>query len=389
MIRLDAECHAASEMEPLLALNGVNSHLYHMHLDENSLQALAPAQLANRRTARYGGGGMGVRMSDLAPDDEARIRALYLALSSLLGELRLALRIPAGDGAAPGGFSNGSPDVGDTSADEIHRAVEVLQRTAEDPRWIAAINGTRALRYPSTADSASEEAVTLQRQALHDVRSGALAALTLTLELIRMGGATTADVVRCFYLTRDHLKIMRNALEDIDAVARERDRGRHEHGSDLLFEKWSAATHRQAPDRWARVEVNSNYDGPVSRRCLEFSALDRVLYNLMNNAVRFTSDGVVELYLRSIGDNLRFVVVNAASPEQQALLDQSQGDTLGNLFLGGFTTGGEGVGLSICGEFVANAYGLADAAQAVEGGHVGATSVDGAFVAWFHWPLGA
>ena len=360
-----------------------------MHLDESSLIALAPAQLANHRTERYGGGGMGVRMSDLAPDDQARIRALYLALSSLLGDLRIALRIPAGDGAAPGGFSNGSPDVGDTSVAEVPRAVEVLRRTAADPLWIAAINGTRALRYPSMDSGASDAAVTLQRQALHDVRSGALAALALTLQLISMGGATTADVVRCFYLTRDHLKIMRNALEDIDSVARERDRGQREHGSDLLFEKWSAATHRLAPDRWARVEVDSNYDGPVSQRCLEFSALDRVLYNLMNNAARFTADGVVELYLRSIGDNLRFVVVNAASAEQRALLDESQGDSLGNLFLGGFTTGGEGVGLSICGEFVANAYGLPGAAEAVEGGHVGATNVDGAFVAWFHWPLGA
>ena len=111
----------------------------------------------------------------------------------------------------------------------------------------------------------------------------------------------SARISRPFYLTRDHLKIMRNALEDVDTVARERDRTARDHGARLLFEKWSSALHRLPGDRSARVEVDSTYEGPVSRRCLEFSALDRVLYNLMNNAVRFTANGVVTLYLRESG----------------------------------------------------------------------------------------
>ncbi len=356
-----------------------------MRLDEHILLDLAPAQLINLRQTRYGGGDMGVRMRDFPSDDETRVRQLYVVLARLLGDLRVALRIPAGDGGAPGGFSDGSPDVGDVSSEDIDRAATALLRTARDTEWIAAIDGARALHYPATDDGAPHGDLTRQRQALHDVRGGALAALALTLELVAMGGATTADVVRCFYLTRDHLKIMRNALEDIDPVARDRDRTQREHSCDLLFEKWSAATHRLT-GRSAHVDVSSNYDGPVSRRCLEFSALDRVLYNLMNNAVRFTTDGVVELYLRSIGDSLRFVVANATSPAHRAELDAHEGGALGNLFLGGFSTGGEGVGLSICGEFVANAYGLADASEAVRGQHVGAKFVDSAFVAWFHWP---
>lgn len=339
-----------------------------MHFDERFLLALAPAQLTNRRHARYGGDDMGARMGDLAADDAARVRQLYAALSSLLGELRMALRVPASDGGAPGGFSHGSLDLGNASTDDIDQASAVLWRTAGDVAWKSAIAGVRALHFPSAADGAADAEVIRQRQALHDVRGGALAALALTLDLIGMGGATTADVVRCFYLTRDHLKIMRNALEDIDAGARARDRTRREHGADLLFEKWSAATHRLAGGRSARVAVDTNYEGPVSRRCLEFSALDRVLYNLMNNAVRFTSDGVVELYLRSVGDNLRFVVANGTSPAHRAVLEHSQGDTLGTLFLGGFTTGGEGVGLSICGEFVANAFGLASTEERSKAG---------------------
>ena len=359
-----------------------------MPIDEATLLALAPAQLTNLRQSRYGGDGMGVCMRDFSADDDARIRELYTVLSILLGELRVALRIPAGDGTAPGGFSNGSVDLEPAAVGEIAPARMVLERTARDPAWRSAMQAARGLQYPSTEDVERVAAVTLQRQALHDVRGGALAALALTLDLIAVTDTSTADIVRAFYLTRDHLKIMRNALEDVDTGARERDRAYRDHGTRLLFEKWASAIHRLPGERSARVDVDSTYEGPVSRRCLEFSALDRVLYNLMNNAVRFTTDGVVTLHLREVGDNLRFVVENEISPAQIDALRETPGHALGRLFLGGFTTGGEGVGLSICGEFVANAYGLAGAEEAIDGGHVGAAIVERAFVAWFHWPKG-
>lgn len=359
-----------------------------MAIDESVILALAPERLSNLRQARYGGDDMGVHMRDLPTGDVAGIRELYSVLSRLLGKLRVALRIPVGDGAAPSGFSSGALDLGDSSVDDISPARDVLMRTAADPAWRTAMKAVRALRYPTAEDGGSAEAITLRRQALHDVRGGALAALALTLDLIAITDTSTADVVRAFYLTRDHLKIMRNALEDVDTVARERDRTARDHGTRLLFEKWSSAVHRLPGDRSARVEVDSTYEGPVSRRCLEFSALDRVLYNLMNNAVRFTANGVVTLYLRESGGNLRFVVVNEIASTQVATLREGQGDDLGGLFLGGFTTGGDGIGLSICGEFVANAYGLPDVSTAVRERHVGAKIVGEAFVAWFHWPKG-
>ncbi|MDQ2667419.1 MAG: hypothetical protein M3Z05_15585 [Gemmatimonadota bacterium] len=86
----------------------------------------------------------------------------------------------------------------------------------------------------------------------------ALAALALTLDLIVITDTSTADVVRAFYLTRDHLTIMRNALVDIDADARERDRTYRDHGSRLLLEKWSSATHRLPNNRSAHIEVDSS-----------------------------------------------------------------------------------------------------------------------------------
>ena len=331
---------------------------------------------------------MGIRLHDLPAEDVVGIRELYSTLSRLLGELRVALRITLGDGSAPGGVSSGSPDLSDSSVDDVGPARVVLKRTAADPDWRHAMKAARALQYPAAGDGGSAEDVTLRRKALHDVRGGALAALALTLDLIAITDTSTAEVVRAFYLTRDHLKIMRNALEDVDAVARERDRTSRDHGTRLLFEKWSSAVHRLPGDRSARVEVDSTYEGPVSRRCLEFSALDRVLYNLMNNAVRFTANGVVTLYLREIEGNLRFVVVNEIASSQLAAVRERGSDDIGRLFLGGFTTGGEGVGLSICGEFVANAYGLPDVSVAIRERHVGAKTVGSTFVAWFHWPKG-
>jgi len=59
------------------------------------------------------------------------------------------------------------------------------------------------------------------------------------------------------------------------------------------------------------------------------------------------------------------------------------------LFAGGFTTGGSGLGMSICAQFVANAYGLQDTAQALDERYLGASRLDDCFVAWFHWPVAA
>ena len=211
-----------------------------MRLDESSILALAPERLLNQRVSRYGGDGMDVRMQDLSRDDARHVATLYAALSALLGELREALGLPAGDGRAPGGFSNGSPDLYHASEQSAASARQVLARTARDPAWREAMAAARALRGagPGTADDAAQKR--MLTQVLHDVRGGALAALALTLDLIGIRSASTADIVRTFYLTRDHLKIMRNALADVDVEARDRDRAYRDHGTRLLFEKWTS-----------------------------------------------------------------------------------------------------------------------------------------------------
>jgi signal transduction histidine kinase len=199
-------------------------------------------------------------------------------------------------------------------------------------------------------------------------------------------------MLQMFFLTRDHLKIMRNAVRDVDLPGYEHDRAQKLHSIQLLIEKWQNAVY-QLPDFTARVVLDCGFDGNVSERCLEFAALDRVLYNLINNAVRHSSDGNVYLSIHPCEQghprNLRFVVANRLDDTHRQTLHERFAERLTDLFRGGYTTGGAGIGMRICADFVCNAYGLATFDQGVEGGYFGARLMQAAFVNWFHWPAAA
>jgi len=76
---------------------------------------------------------------------------------------------------------------------------------------------------------------------------------------------------------------------------------------------------------------------------MKASAVDRVVYNYVNNATRFSAGG-------------------------------------------GLTRGGNGLGLSNCADFVAAAFGLPDIDAALRGRYLGAVVEDGWYLAWAHWP---
>ena len=123
---------------------------------------------------------------------------------------------------------------------------------------------------------------------------------------------------------------------------------------------------------------------------MEFSALDRVIYNLVNNASQHAADGQVDLIITAVDDqastHLRFAVVNKVSAEQRAALAERFGDDLSALFRGGFTTGGHGIGMRVCGDFVTQGYGRSSLDAALSDKLLGVDLVDDRFVAWFHWP---
>ena len=125
---------------------------------------------------------------------------------------------------------------------------------------------------------------------------------------------------------------------------------------------------------------------------MEFGALDRVLYNLVNNACRHTASGRVKLSIHShpVGDeqpdDLRFEVSNPVDEADGRHL-RNRGD-LAALFQPSVSSTGSGFGMTVALDFVSNAYGLPQREQALAGRYLGARlTPENDFVAWFHWPV--
>lgn len=341
-------------------------------LSDAELLALAPYPLAQLRASRYLGDDVSVTLGDFGPDDRALARELYAALRGLLDILRANL---------------------DTPAEGLGLALEFARRND----WTTFIGRVRELGRdtPRLPEPGAIDRV------IHDLRGGAFQALSIQLQLIGLGVTQADDVARMFFLARDQLKIMRSAVRDIDPAGYERDRAERLHGARLLIEKWDGAVHR-AGERAARVAVDCRFDGNVSERCLEFAALDRVLYNLLNNAVRHSADGRVYLTILPVPPrsdrptpddsapaDLRFVIANAIAGSQRSAIEERYRGRVSDLFRGGFTTGGTGLGMRICADFVANAYGLDTYDPAIAGRYIGAELLGPSFVSWFHWPIAA
>lgn len=324
--------------------------------------ALAPTTLRNYRQRRYGGGEMCLPMTAFNALDQQRIRTLYDFIRALYGVFDSA---------------------GNCTADTVRRLAEVAP--SETVRAVFA--QTRELGHVSPADESNE----LFAKTVHDIRSGGLTPLLARLQLVNRQGWKIEDARAIFFLTRDHLKIMRNALVGLDDVQRVRDQEVKLHGASLIEEKWQNAS-LISGDRRVRLEIDSHFIGYISESCIEFGALDRVLYNLINNACRHTIDDAIKLQIRDLPmpdpserrENTRFVLTNRVSEADRAALAAQD---LRKLFSPGFSTTESGLGLTVVSDFVANAYGLLSRTAALDGGYLGARLDGDCFVVWFHWPI--
>lgn len=332
-------------------------------LSEPYLRTLAPLHLVSYHSRRYNGDGLSVSLNTFGRSDQHLLRDLYGYLSELYQLVQAHM-------------------------DEPERCIAQLRRGLTRTQWRSLVARVRTLGE-DVAEPAESERLS---KVIHDLRGGAFQTLVVQFELLERGKTQRDSIERVGFLVRDHLKIMRNAVPDLDPEGYDRDRRDNLHSINLLIEKWHHARH-EAGGRSAQVEVACYFAGNVSERCLEFAALDRVVYNLVNNAVRHTADDRVYLGILPIPPerhrDLRFVVANRITGEQQRLLTTRYGQSLGGLFEGGFTTGGAGLGMRICADFVLNAYGVRSVLQGVEGGYLGARLVEGYFIAWFHWPIAA
>lgn len=333
-----------------------------MPLDPRVLRSLAPAVPVGKRHADPIATTTSVPLCALPPEDRSLLRTLYRDLEALYATLREDLTL--GDATAR------------TDALLAERGTSVLPDLAPLGQY---------LREPPSPEMA---------KALHDVRSGSLAALSMLLELRREGVGERGDVDRMFVLARDHLKILRSCLPDLDPDGTAADLVENRHDVALLREKWSDVEYAVDGTQPVRVRFRCDFDGSVSECCMEFAALDRVLYNLVNNAGRFAADGTVGIDVTPLQEArttvLRFAVSNPVSPEHGRRLRErfacAETCDLRALFLGGFTTGGHGHGLRICTDLVTHGFALPSAEAAVDGGYVGAKLLAETFVAWFHWP---
>ncbi|MCC5838637.1 MAG: HAMP domain-containing histidine kinase [Opitutales bacterium] len=260
--------------------------------------------------------------------------------------------------------------------------VEVLH-LADLTTWAQQL-GTETLK------SAKDERVP---KAIHDIRGGCLAGILVTLDLIRCGvypwGRQFA--MQVFRLVRDHLKMFRNCVPQVDPVTVERDRAEHGHSISLLAEKWKDAAYRLTSEQTLEVVYECAYEGSISERCMEFSALDRIVYNCMNNAGRFAEDGKVYFHIFPIDEGakppiLRMVLANRISAAHAAELRKRFPDGLERLFSARESTDSSGYGLNICADFVASAFGLGNWKSAVSRRYIGLKVLDDSFVVWFHWP---
>lgn len=320
------------------------------------MTAPTATNLINRREVRFSGRWLTLALDRLPGVEQDRIRALYDEIDRLRRDLE--------------------PD----------RSLQ--DRSAAAARWVAD-GSARNLRDLSQAIGASLRPITDRevRQVLHDIRGGSLNVLVLMLNL---PGAEPApvDLAQYYLLARDHLKIMRQSLDGLDPEARRQDEAETPHSAALLREKWGLGRYRN--DRGpVTVDFTSSYDGVISARCMEFASLDRVLYNLVNNAARFTTDQRVDFDLSLVreleGHHARFTIANRIEPAQATWIRDAGGPD--RLWQGGFTTGGQGDGLNICAQFVCTAYGLVSIDEALTNRHIGIALTDDSFTVWVHWPV--
>jgi hypothetical protein len=328
-------------------------------LSGRELTALAPLDLANHREDRFRGDGNRSHLSEYEEPDRVLLSRLYHSLQSIFQEML-----------------QGNRDSGDFS--------RVLNQHASQFDLIAA--ATQQLGIATLKANPSRHLA----QVIHDVRGGALQSLLIRWEMHAVFSNTTQGVSAIFFLLRDHLKIMRNCVADLDSKRFADDSTRKDHGTDLLLEKWTSSEFYGSTIP-AQIEFGCTYQGTLCESCLEFSTLDRIIYNLLNNAARNANDHVVQFHIlpvpkQEMAENLRFVVANHVSVEQSERLAAAVPD-LGQLFHRGFTTDGHGVGMSIVADFCTQAFGVYDDEKAQKEGYYGAKWIDDNFVAWFHWPV--
>lgn len=324
-----------------------------------TLGSHVPSGLRNLRAQRYRGESFDISVSALSTVDQEYIRLLYDFVRGTY--LRwIGMR--------------DDPDWG-----ELREKVLAL---LSPPLSTAA----KELGHDSLAHSAPGGAQQALAKVLHDLRGGALMSLQIYAHMTEWD-ADPAHLRSAVFLARDQAKIMRSVVPDLDPEGRRADETEKPHFIQAVVEKWDRFRFERVGEEPGRVNVTCAYHGLLASCCLEASAVDRIVYNYINNAIRFTAGPFINLEILPVGDNaVRWVVANPVTPDQALWLERKTNGDLSSLFRGGLTRGGSGMGLSNCADFVAAAFGFPDINAVLEQKYLGAVVVDDWYLAWAHWP---
>jgi len=353
-------------------------------------ETLLPGRLANHRPHRYRGEGFEWDARELGTAGREVLIRLYRGLEDVYQQWRgqrsnpeweaLEVRISAltaeGFVAQVEGLAHGlptAPTEGGNASEgaRLQRDGDELQRDGDEARLLRA------------------------GKALHDIRGGAFTSLVVQSRTVREGlppGFSLEDLrLSNVFLARDHAKMMRNALPWIDPEGRRRDLEERPHRVESVFGKWDSVDRLPSQGEGSvAVDVVRRYEGLLASCCLEVSALERVLSNLLANAVRFATASPVRVEVDPVEpEAVRCLVANRIAPDDAAWLHHRCRGKPGHLFrsrVAGGRAGGQGLGLATCADFVCAAFGLRDVNHALRAGYLGAWWGEGWFIAWVHWP---
>lgn len=336
----------------LACFNGKVNFYPMMTLQE--LLEIAPTEIHSLRSTRYTGGGVSQLLREFSLDEQAVIQTLYEELRDLMKLL------------------DASGEENAVIRRQLQERVQRLSIPALQEQLVDSLNETEDPR---------------RARIFFDLAGGALSSLVGYLLLIRLHGVEPGYRQTLYYLVRDHLKIMRALLSDLDPIARARDEAERCHSIDLLLEKWRNASYR-AFEQMIEVRFTNFFQGHVAERCVEFAEIDNLFYHLANNCIKFSSDGVLNVHVGLLPDqqHLRWVFSNTISEGQaEALLELRASGR--SIFERDVSSMGKGLGLAILAESVSNAYGYEDCQEAEEDALFGyRLDNQKQFSLWFHWP---
>lgn len=314
---------------------------------ESIVQSLAPSTFRSYRPSRSPGDEGALTLAGFPEAERAMVVHLYAAL----GELAEALREEGG--ATPG-----------VRATFRARIADLLGV------------GRGRLAGPTEETLAA---------ALHDIRGGTMTALLLGLGEVADAGRHGPADGALLALIRDQRKIIRNLVKDVDPEGREHDEAAIPHSLADLG-RGLASYDRERYGDGVVMDVHRDADAIVAASCLEFAALERAVFNLVNNAVRHVDGDVLDVWLTPLEADARIVVANPVTRAHAETLAPTLAADPAALY-GAFSTTGSGLGLTIVANIVGNAYGLTDPEELVADGYIGTRIVDGRFMTWLHWPL--